>query len=301
MFFQYAFSLQTCSLKLNKIFAATVFFDTSCRSELHALQILRQATTFFSTFCNSAVQVMQLCVCVDLILTLNRPFEPKESRMLHYLFYSMLIGLIQGCVVRLSYIDKELLMFLAGLSSALLVMAVWTCSIFSVIYGIMKLCKPNVSQSVRHLIIARHITTIIVFLLTQLYLQVGSLVIFTGKPENYLDGPFAVTLKILYGFQGFVLPLTRIYEPFFYSILVRKIRELHWPCIDRICSDAVNRERLDDLTFLQRGIKAKDLNSGNGRTSPMAYEAPTSTTDLATGLLVKEIDDHTLNNAAASW
>jgi len=92
-------------------------------------------------------------------------------------------------------------------------------------------------------------------------------VLFTNaKSGSYYDTPIVV-LKGISGLQGFIMPLTRIMEPFFYTILAKRLKELCFPCMG-LCQDEA--ERLDDLTFLQRGVSSRDLGFER-RASSLAY------------------------------
>ena len=81
----------------------------------------------------------------------------------------------------------------------------------------------------RKTILARHVVTIIFFLLANLYTEVTSIVYaIEGQQslqESY-NGPFAIALKFLYSMQGFFLPFTRLFEPYFYAIVVKKVLEI---------------------------------------------------------------------------
>ena len=103
---------------------------------------------------------------------------------------------------------------------------------------------------------ARHVTTITFFLLTQLYSQLGTIMFFTQARSGTMGGPVIIGLKVIYSMQGFILPLSRITEPFFFTILVKRLKILCSPCSSLCASE---EERLDDQTFLQRGISPTDL------------------------------------------
>jgi hypothetical protein len=64
-------------------------------------------------------------------------------------------------------------------------------------------------------------------------------------------------LKIIWLSQGFILPFTRLAEPFFYKIVIKKIKSIQCPCSKSQSSR--KEERLNDLTFLNRGIRESDL------------------------------------------
>ena len=113
----------------------------------------------------------------------------------------------------------------------------------SIIYGLCKLCKPSISQKARQQIMKRHIVTIVFFLMTNLYLQLGVYVAYNPLIKNpdleKWQNVGTYSLKLLYAFQGFIMPVTRLSEPYFYSIVLKKLRAIPWPC----CSST---RRLED-------------------------------------------------------
>ena len=89
---QYSMSFYICPLELQKLLSWTLFFDDSCESELRALNILLNSTEFIASWAPCATVVLQICVCIDLILTLKRPFTSKESRMPRYIITALVIA-----------------------------------------------------------------------------------------------------------------------------------------------------------------------------------------------------------------
>jgi len=49
-------------------------------------------------------------------------------------------------------------------------MVSWLLAFSSIFYGLCKLCRPSIAPKVRRLIIARHVTSIAFFSVTQLYI-----------------------------------------------------------------------------------------------------------------------------------
>ena len=103
------------------------------------------------------------------------------------------------------------------------------------------------------------------FTIANLYISVGSFIVFSPKywttsfnPEAF-DTKWALVLKMLYASQGFVLPLTRISEPYFYQIVTTKFKAAlqHALCC---CGSEARRlqaeadERFNDQTFLKRNL-----------------------------------------------
>jgi hypothetical protein len=99
----------------------------------------------------------------------------------------------------------------------------------SIIFSVIKLCKPGISQETRRIVIMRHITTILIFVLTNAYTTVS---LFIVLQKGYIDGtityngrdePWVFVLKFLFATQGFWNAVNRMTEPFFYSIFFEKV------------------------------------------------------------------------------
>lgn len=80
------------------------------------------------------------------------------------------------------------------------------------------------SKQVRSLVLKRHVATMLVYMICNLYAFANFLAISTIAWQNQLkiqeDNWLFRTLKILFAAQGWFIPLMRLSEPFFYQILV---------------------------------------------------------------------------------
>ena len=57
--------------------------------------------------------------------------------------------------------------------SETLISIYWTMSLASILFAIYKLCRPGISQKLRSMIVKRHILTVIIFVVTNLYPTIG--------------------------------------------------------------------------------------------------------------------------------
>lgn len=89
---QYLGSLFTCDLRLHELFAATVYFDTSCENKQRAVKNLFDSTSNITMGMSWSSIMLQCCLCLDLIFTLTRPFAKKEARMPAYITISAALG-----------------------------------------------------------------------------------------------------------------------------------------------------------------------------------------------------------------
>ena len=205
---------------------------------------------------------LTMCVCIDLILTIKRPFKAKEPRMPRYYIFTFVISTLQATTLTFFYMNEVVLTIAEWVGTGT-VLLLWLLSIGSIVYGLVKLCQPGISREVRNVIMARHVVTILFFVIGNLYLQAGTVVLFmstTGSssgqkvvPDN--DSTWVRVLKIIYGLQGLFLPLTRLSEPFFFNIVKLKIKKIS--CCSKSNYDT-KIEYAND-SFLKRGIKASDL------------------------------------------
>ena len=73
--------------------------------------------------------------------------------------------------------NTDLNIKISAITYITLITLCWSASIVSIIYGSYKLCRPNISQSVRKQIMVRHVLSIFFFAIAELYLQVGAFII----------------------------------------------------------------------------------------------------------------------------
>ena len=99
-------SLSTCKFQLHTLFAATVYFDTSCEKSLDSLMLLGRSNGVLTIFYFSCTLGLQFCICLDLILTLKKPFAPKESRVKYYYLFSFLHATV--CAALIGIYDTDL-------------------------------------------------------------------------------------------------------------------------------------------------------------------------------------------------
>ena len=125
-----------------------------------------------------------------------------------------------GCVLAFTYKSVFILIFIC-----------------SVIYICRKLSGPGFSKEVRNLVLKRHIMTTVLWLITNTYTFINVSFILTRDMKDIMmykgnNSWWACTLKIMFASQGFAIPLMRLSEPYFYTILTKKVR--NWFTEDKI-------------------------------------------------------------------
>ena len=108
------------------------------------------------------------------------------------------------------------------------VFSFWTITPLSVLYASYRLWQPGFSKELRVLFAKRQISTLAVVLITNLYVNLGTVREYKYENIHKQVGTkasgFILVLKILFYFQGILNALIRFSEPFFYRIIWRKIK-----------------------------------------------------------------------------
>ena len=141
------------------------------------------ATAFIVMFASVFGLWCQVFIAMDLILTIHRPFTPKESRMPIYLGIAFIFSLFQGII--LTWFHKmgevNLTVKIGAIFAQAGIVFMWLVSLASIIYVVVKLCKPGISSKIRRKVMIRHVTAIIFFNITEFYNEIGIFMIFAPK------------------------------------------------------------------------------------------------------------------------
>ena len=130
------------------------------------------------------------------------PFESKDGRVNWYVIISFILALVPG------YFMSEGKTFVGvrtgfGISFALKIIFVLTF-ILSIVYTCKKLRGNGFSKEVRKLVLKRHIITVLLYLITNLYLAISEMVYLTASDEDLINefgsncSWWAKILKILF-------------------------------------------------------------------------------------------------------
>jgi hypothetical protein len=69
-------------------------------------------------------------------------------------------------------------MTIAKWNALILIGATWILSIFSIVYGALKLYNSGISKEALRAIMSRHVISILFFLTVELYIQIGVFYVF---------------------------------------------------------------------------------------------------------------------------
>ena len=88
-----------CDLKLQRLFAYTVYFSGSYPDRVHALKVLTQSSALIACFCVYRQLCLNLSLCIDLVYMIKRPFQDAKSRMPIYVITSTVISVFLAWLV----------------------------------------------------------------------------------------------------------------------------------------------------------------------------------------------------------
>ena len=120
--------------------------------------------------------MMNLFFSLDVILIITYPFANSEKRLNIYLLLAIVNSLV---IVSFGEFANDHVEF--GISSTILyltILAFWFVSFASIMFALVKLCKPGISEDLRKMVVRRHILSVITFVVTTLYIWVGYAIIY---------------------------------------------------------------------------------------------------------------------------
>ena len=82
-----------CELKLQNLFAYTVYFSRSYPDKVIALEVLVHSSALIAAFCVYWQLCLNLSLCIDLVYMIKRPFQDARSRMPIYVITSTIISM----------------------------------------------------------------------------------------------------------------------------------------------------------------------------------------------------------------
>ena len=168
-------------------------------------------------------------LCLDLILMVRYPFDRKEPRVIKYILASVCLALPPAILLTFRPLILKWMRVGAAITIA------YICIYFilfltSVIYTWSKLRGPSFSKEVRYLVLKRHIITSCVYLLSNFYIFISMIMILVWDLDQIYhshettDSWYIKVFKIMFASQGFLIPILRLSEPFFFQVIVQKIK-----------------------------------------------------------------------------
>lgn len=172
---------QICKWQSYKLFSLSVFFSNSYEAQARSINLLAKSKFCIdSGFYNAAV-MLDICLCFDLVLMINRPLQSKEKRMRVYKIFGFLT-LIISTVVRLFPKGQKIM----NISYGMLLLIYILSAFFSSVFVIMKLTNTNITPRIRSLILRRHVMFIFFYISVNIY--VFWTFIYLYRTNNEING-----------------------------------------------------------------------------------------------------------------
>lgn len=136
-----------------------------------------------------------MMLCVDLILMIKHPFKMKEPRMKFYVAFTTTTSFAVAVLFLATEKFHNSYQFIVFVVSF---MGFLGAAIWSVIFSWQRLTLPGMSAEVRSLILKRHVASIAVYFICNLYVLVSSCYNIANYTFPGTDAWWAKLLKVLF-------------------------------------------------------------------------------------------------------
>ena len=97
--FLHSTSLRQCELRLPDLLSYTLFFNYDWHHRFDSLNLLTNSGNNFLCFLNFVQIFLCILLCVDLVITLSRPFMQKERLIDFYMAISIIVSIFMTIVL----------------------------------------------------------------------------------------------------------------------------------------------------------------------------------------------------------
>ena len=157
---------------MNWLLSWTIYFGASDEQLVKATSLLIGTTDFFAVTFTSMSLCLNTALCIDLILMVRYPFDKKENRVIVYLVVSGVISVLIAFGTVIFTLSPALVG--TGILLQAIVTSVFVITfVTSVCYTCSKLSGPGMSKEVRGLVLNRHIATMVIYLVCNLYVFIS--------------------------------------------------------------------------------------------------------------------------------
>ena len=169
-------SYRLCELDMNHLFAKTFFFEDNSFYRYKATCIL-----IFSSISISAITLyvsifLNVSLSLDLLSTFWYPFKERNSRATLYVTLSVIFGILMALMILFPV--QSWTIDLGIFLTAALIIAYLGLASYTIIYVTVKMFSPGVSKEAVSLIWKRHVSSTIVFVMTNIYTWLNILFLF---------------------------------------------------------------------------------------------------------------------------
>jgi hypothetical protein len=219
-------SFRICKYKLNVIFANTVLFDNTSYIRFVATKILITSSLAIGIVTLFVSLQLNIALCIDLIWIFRYPFAQSNPRAPLAIVVSIVFGIVITFLIM--YPVQEYTLFIGMILTSFMIIFYIGVAIFSITFACIKMSSPGVSKQAAGIIWKRHVISTIAFIATNTYNWVNILYMFNKDYRDAhgnmnIDDPWILFFKILFMLQGFLLPATRIVEPYFFQVIAEEL------------------------------------------------------------------------------
>lgn len=219
-------------IDMNQVFSWCFFFEKGSEVYERSLGILHFSNDFFFQYFSLLTLFLNMCLCIDLILTLKNPFEPAKRRMKFYLSASALLCVPLAFLTRQSissgnfsnsnpspdnnYLSTDIEashLILAMCLSVYMLIALYSC-----VYASRRLARPSINKKIRHFFLRKHYYYVAIFTIVWgFYLANAYFQLFYPDFNQYQGYRHVVIYmsKVASVSTGVLLTIIRLCEPYF--------------------------------------------------------------------------------------
>ena len=159
------------------------------------LTVIQDIITFNEVLFLTLSLTATMMLCVDLILMIKHPFKQKEPRMKLYVWFTVSVsfGFATFFLFKPDFHNSYEFVAFISIFVGFFIAAVWSC-----IFSWRRLTLPGMSSEVRSLILKRHVASIFVYFICNLYVLASSIYNIRHFKGSGVDYWWAKTLKIMY-------------------------------------------------------------------------------------------------------
>jgi len=162
---------------------------------LTTLIVIQDIITFNEVLFLTLSLTATMMLCVDLILMIKHPFKQKEPRMKLYIWFTVLVSFGFAIFFLFKPDQKNSYEFIAFIT---IFVGFFIAAVWSSLFSWRRLTLPGMSSEVRSLILKRHIASIAVYFICNLYVLASSIYDIRHFKGTGVDTWWAKILKIMY-------------------------------------------------------------------------------------------------------
>ena len=205
-----------CNFSLDKVLAASCGMFT-VESHWEFLKILMKVIPFQVTFFNNMIIGLNICLSLDLILTLRNPFMKSQSRYVTYVLITLIVAAVPA-FQRVVNQDTAKSQFTYGWIVVVIFFIYIVTACYSIFFGMKFLFRPGISSEARKMTMRRHVFYIAMNILCQVYNFLSRLETDIDPTLQY-DHWCITTFAVFFFGQGIFLNIVRWFEPGYLEIV----------------------------------------------------------------------------------